>query len=75
MQESLFKLLRITGSLEILDCSFCTNLMKNLSKDFYAALGENRTLKALNLNYCGDINNTDYFGKSIAFNAKKGGNL
>lgn len=47
--ESLHKLLRITASLEVLNCSYIGKLNENLNKDFFLSLGETKTLKVLNL--------------------------
>lgn len=75
--ESLYKLLRITGSLEVLDCSLISGLNLKLNREFFISLGENRTLHHLNLNNCGELSgiNLDLLGKATAFNAKKGGQL
>ena len=47
--EALFKLLKINSSLEILDCSYITNLNGSLTKDFCLHLGEMLTIRTLNL--------------------------
>lgn len=75
--ESLYKLLRITGSLEVLNCSFISGLNFKLNKEFFVSLGENRTLRRLSLNNCGELSavNLEMLGKATAFNAKKGGQL
>ena len=52
--ESLYKLLRITASLEHLNLERLSCL--NLTKEFFVALGESRTLKTLNLNAIGEFN-------------------
>jgi len=73
--ESLHKLLRITGSLEVLNCSHLGKLNENLTKDFFVSLGEAKTLRILNLNNSGQIKSAADLGKSVAFNAKKNGSL
>jgi len=47
--EALYKLLKISGSLEhlILNKTNCTN---GLTRDFFLALGENKTIQSLHLN-------------------------
>lgn len=51
--ESLYKLLRITASLENLNLERLPQL--NLTKDFFLSLGESKTLKTLNLNAIGEF--------------------
>jgi NLR family CARD domain-containing protein 3 len=73
--EGIYKLIKISGSLEYLNLSYC-GLFDGLSNDFYVALGENKTLKALLID-----SNTVFtqrrteFGKACAFNKKKNGSL
>lgn len=75
--ESLYKLLRISGSLEILIMSTSTPLNANLTKEFFISLGEIKTLRILDLSWSGAFTNNllAMLGKAIAFNAKKGGSL
>jgi len=75
--ESLYKLLRISGSLEILNINNCGNLNSYLTEQFFIALGESRTLKKLNLSYAGVLNSSAFtwLGKAVAFNAQKKGSL
>lgn len=75
--ESLYKLLRISGSLEILNMSNSAGLNLGLTKEFFVSLGEIKSLKTLDINNSGVFvqNGLLLLGKSIAFNAKKNGNL
>ena len=75
--ESLYKLLRISGSLETMIMSNSATLNPNLNKEFFVSLGEIKTLKVLDLSYSGIFTDDllNMLGKSIAFNAKKGGSL
>jgi len=57
--ESLYKLLRISASLEVLDCSLIGGLNPVLTKDFFASLGEIKTLKVLILK------NSGYFTDAV----------
>lgn len=75
--ESLYKLLRISGSLEVIIMSNSIDLNQNLSKEFFISLGEIKTLRKLDLSCSGVFtdNLLNMLGKAIAFNAKKGGVL
>jgi len=75
--EAIYKLLRISASLEVLNLSYCGSLNCNLPEQFFVALGEVRTLKKLDLSFSGSLNSTacTNLGKAIAFNAKKFGSL
>ena len=75
--ESLYKLLRISGSLEILNLNNCGSIGSYLTEQFFIALGESRTLKKLNLSYSGVLNTSAFtwLGKAVAFNAQKKGSL
>ena len=74
--EAIYKLVKISGSLETL-ILHNTQINNMLKEEFFIALGENKTLTHLNLN------NTTYttegvlqlLGKAIAMNKKKNGNL
>ena len=74
--EAIYKLVKISGSLETL-ILHNTQINNQLKEEFFIALGENKTLTHLNLN------NTTYtnlhilqlLGKSCAMNMKKNGNL
>ena len=74
--EALYKLVKISGSLEHLILNN-TNCAPSLTKDFYLALGENKTLKSLHLDstsvYNADVSSN--LGKAIAMNARKNGSV
>lgn len=75
--ESLTKLLNISGSIEHLNLSqsACLNQLNN---DFFKAVGQNKTIKTLNL-AAGHItinsNIAAFIGQAIAWNKYKGGSL
>lgn len=75
--ESLYKLLRISGSLEVIIMSNSKDLNTNLTKEFFVSLGEIKTLKILESSWSGVFSDEllTNLGKAIAFNAKKGGSL
>lgn len=74
--EALYKLVKISGSLEnlILNNTGCAS---SLGQEFFVALGENKTLKSLHIDtttlypaaFCQNL------GKGIAMNAKKNGSI
>lgn len=75
LSESLYKMLRISASLEILDLSSMAGLNPALTKDFYSSLGEIKTLRTITFKGSGIFTDTTNLGKAIAFNAKKKGSL
>lgn len=73
---ALYKLLKISASIEILKASSISNLNTSLSKDFWIGLGECRSLRVLDIDRSGNLSaKGDQIGKAIAFNAKKKGAL
>jgi len=74
--EALYKLLKISGSLEHLILNN-TGASAGMNIDFFQALGENKTLKSLHLDstsrYSADF--SEKLGKACAMNAKKNGSL
>lgn len=52
---SLQKLLKINSSIEVIKAMNIYNLNPQLSKDFWIALGECRTLRVLDLSFSGDL--------------------
>mmetsp|Transcript_30105 Transcript_30105/g.29353 ORF Transcript_30105/g.29353 Transcript_30105/m.29353 type:complete len:257 (+) Transcript_30105:2303-3073(+) len=73
--EALYKLLKISGSLETLILSK-TNINNQLSEPFFVAMGESKSLKYLNLDYYAMTNNlTQLLAKGCAMNAKNKGAL
>lgn len=75
--ESIYKMLRISTSIEILDCSQIQNFNPNLTQDFFISLGEVRSLRILEIQGSGQFASGSLvnFGKAIAFNARKKGAL
>jgi len=56
-----------------LNLNYC-GVYDGLSKDFFVALGENKTIKALLIDSGTKFyNNLPEFGKACAFNSKKNG--
>lgn len=49
MVESIYKMLRISTTIEVLDCSNVIELNQNLNQDFFISLGEIKTLKMLEI--------------------------
>lgn len=73
---SLYKLLRISASIEVISASRVGTLNPNLVKEFWVSLGECKSLRVLDLSYSGDLTSKKTeIGNSIAFNAKKKGCL
>ncbi len=73
--EGVYKLIKISGSLEYLNISL-SGIYDGLSRDFFTALGENKTLKALLLDSASWFyNQLNEFGKAVAFNSMKNGSL
>lgn len=77
MAEAVMKLIKISGAIEVLNLMH-TKVETHLTQDFFMALGENKTLKYLNMNTTQKITNTDLIGllgKAVAMNAKRNGAL
>lgn len=73
--EGIYKLIKISGSLEYLNLNQC-NIFDGFVADFYPALGENKTMKAILIDQPNRFNNRlTEFGKAVAFNSKKNGQL
>jgi Ran GTPase-activating protein (RanGAP) involved in mRNA processing and transport len=73
---SLYKMLKISASIEILKLNKVPNLNNALTKEFWMALGECKSLRVLDLSNSGDLSNKiKDLGSSVAFNAKKKGSL
>lgn len=73
---SLYKMLKITTSVEVVLARNVANLNPNLVEQFWVSLGECRSLRVLDLAFSGDISSkTINMGNAIAFNAKKKGAL
>jgi len=74
--EAIYKLVKISGSLETL-ILHNTQINNMLKEEFFIALGENKTLTHLNLNSTTYTNQAvlQLLGKAAAMNKKKNGNL
>ena len=73
---SLYKLLKISASIEVIRASTIGSLNQNLVKDFWVSLGECASLRVLDLSYSGPLaSKYKEIGNSVAFNAKKKGSL
>ena len=74
--EAVYKLVKISGSLEHLILNN-TGAFNNITRDFFIALGENKTLKSLHLDAVSRYSNSfcNDLGKAVAMNAKKSGSL
>jgi hypothetical protein len=74
--EAIYKLVKISGSLETL-ILHNTQINNQLKEEFFIALGENKTLTHLNLNNVTFTNLSilQLLAKSCAMNKKKNGNL
>lgn len=73
---SLYKMLRITTSVEVLVARNVVGLNPQLVDQFWVSLGECRSLRVLDIAYSGDISSkATNMGNAIAFNAKKKGGL
>ena len=74
--EAIYKLIKISGAIETLLMGG-TSLAAYLSEDFYKALGENKTLKYIDLDTTGTVNSRlqQLMGKAVAMNARRNGAL
>lgn len=77
--EALFKLLKISGSIQVLDLGE-TSFLNVVSEDFSKALGENKTLEYINVSRpmsdrSAVVSGLQRLFKGIAFNAMKNGSL
>ena len=69
-------MLRINSSVEILKLNNIPGLNPCLSRDFWSALGESKSLRVLDLSKSGDLNSRiSDLGSAVAFNAKRKGIL
>ena len=75
--EALYKLVKISGAIETLNLSR-TGVQAHLAQEFYVALGENKTLKYLNLDSDKAISQSaalQWAGRAVAMNAYRNGAL
>jgi hypothetical protein len=73
---SLYKMLKINSSIEILKLNNIFNLNPCLTREFWNALGDCKSLRVLDLSESGDLSaKAKDLGSAIAFNAKRKGEL
>jgi len=71
------KLIKISGAIEVLNLMH-SEIAPYLTEEFFIALGENKTLKYLNMNSKSGVNNStniSLLAKAVAMNAKRNGSL
>ena len=74
--EAIYKLIKISGAVQTLILRN-SQVVSQLTEDFYKALGENKTLEYINLDYYpGTPESTcKLLGKGLAMNSRKKGSL
>ena len=72
---SLHKLIKMSQTIDTIIANNLPNLNKELTNDFYYALGDSNNLAYLDLNKNGVFSNVSSLGMAIAFNALKNGSL
>lgn len=73
---SLEKLMKISGSIEVIKANGVAGLNQKLTKEFWASLGECRSIRVLDLSFSGAIDaSMSMLGFAVAYNAKKKGSL
>ena len=72
---SLHKLIKMSQTVDTIIANNLTNFNKELTNDFYYALGDNNNLTYLDLSKNGIFSNVINLGMAIAFNALKNGSL
>lgn len=73
---SLYKMLKISASIEILKLNNIFGLNNSFTREFWMALGECKSLRVLDISHSGDLSSKIRdLGCAIAFNAKKKGCL
>jgi Ran GTPase-activating protein (RanGAP) involved in mRNA processing and transport len=73
--EALYKLLNISGSIETLNL-YNADIVPHVKEDFWKAVGQNKTLRYLNLSLSTQTcNQQSSLAKAISMNGKKQGNL
>ena len=73
--NSLYKLLKMSQTIEYLICSDISSLNNSLKEDFFSSLGDSNSLCYLDLSSSGSFNNIKLLGNAISFNALKNGSL
>ena len=72
---SLHKLIKMSQTIDTIIANNLPNLNKELTNDFYYALGDSNNLTYLDLNKNGVFSNVSSLGMAISFNALKNGSL
>jgi ubiquitin-protein ligase/Ran GTPase-activating protein (RanGAP) involved in mRNA processing and transport len=72
---SLHKLIKMSQTVDTIIANNLTNFNKELTNDFYYALGDNNNLAYLDLSKNGNFSNVFNLGMAISFNALKNGSL
>ena len=73
---SIEKLLKISGSIEVVKARGVAGLNPKLTKEFWASLGECRSIRVLDLSLSGSLDGVlPMMGFAIAYNGKKKGSL
>lgn len=77
LASSIYKLIKMSTSLETLNCRNINKLNGEFTKDFFISLGDNSYLKSLNISKSGLFTKSslENLGTALAFNALKGGVL
>ena len=70
------KLLKMNTSLETLRLNNCSKNTNNyLNKDLWLAIGDNQSLKLLDLSFSGKLKEPNSVGNGVALNSKRKGSL
>jgi len=74
--EAIYKLIKISGAVQTLILRN-SSVVIQLTEDFYKALGENKTLEYINLDYFAAMGEPacKLLGKALAMNSRKKGSL
>ena len=72
---SLHKLIKMSQTIDTIIANNIPNLNKELTNDFYYALGDSNNLTYLDLNKNGNFSNVSSLGMAISFNALKNGSI
>ena len=72
---SLYKLLKMSQTIEYLICSNISALNNSLKEDFFYSLGDSNSLCYLDLSSSGNFTNIRLLGNAISFNGLKNGSL
>ena len=72
---SLYKLLKMSQTIEYLICSNISSLNNYLKEDFFYSLGDSNSLSYLDLSSSGNFSNIRLLGNAISFNGLKNGSL